>query len=70
MVVTATGWDFDKLDATPWPRIKDLLVHWEEYPPAHMTLRVAMLERNDEEDEDDGPPQGFTEAQLRMMVGG
>lgn len=72
MVVTATGWTYEELGRTPWPRIKDLLVHWQEYPPAHMSLRVGLLAKKDEddEDEDDGVKVGFTEAQLRMMAGG
>ena len=47
-------------------------MHWEEYPPPHMTLRVAFLERHDEDEEeepDDGEKVGFTEAQLRHMCG-
>lgn len=42
LVVTATGWTIQQLDATPWPAVMDLIDYWADNPPVHRLVAAYL----------------------------
>jgi hypothetical protein len=41
-MVTELHWDFDRVDATPWPEVVSLCDYWDWSPPTHVAVKMLL----------------------------
>jgi len=48
LVITATGWTVQQLEATPWPDVLELMHYWVAFPPIHILVKKGFFKEADQ----------------------